>query len=182
MAAMSDKATAVQTAPEKKEPNAVKLIAPESIKDRINRTHQEIERRAFEFFEGDGGLFGRELDHWFKAEAELLHPVHVQISEADNVVRVQAEVPGFATKDLEVSVERHRLTITGKKESVEESKKGKTVYKEQCSNEILRVVDVPAEIDAAKATATLKDGILSLSLPKAVQVKEQVQKVEVKAT
>jgi HSP20 family protein len=178
---MSDKGTAVQTAPAARETATLKLVEPEKLIDRINRLHQEIERRAFQFFEGEGGLFGHELDHWFKAEAELLHPVHVQISETDDAVQVRAEVPGFTTKDIEVSIDKQRLTIAGKKESTEESKKGNAVYKEQCSNEILRVVDLPVEIDAAKATATLKDGVLSLSLPNAAQAREKTTKVEVKA-
>jgi len=130
---MSEKGTATQTA---LDPTALKLVEAETLFDRINRIRGSIARRAFELFEGDG--FSRELDNWFKAEAELLHPVHVQISESGDAVEVQAEVPGFSPKELEVSVEPGRITISGKKESTEERKKGTTVYKEYCSNEILR--------------------------------------------
>lgn len=71
----------------------------------MSRIHEAIARRAFEMFEGDRRLFGRELDHWFTTEAELLHPVHVQISEFDDAVKVQAEVPRFSPEELEGSVE-----------------------------------------------------------------------------
>ena len=37
---------------------------------------------------------------------------------------------------------------------------------ERCSDQILRVVDLPAEVDTERAVATLKDGILKLELPK----------------
>ena len=173
---MTEQSVAVQTA---QTPASLKVVEPKTLFDRINQMQQAIARRAFELFEGDGGLFGRDLEHWFKAEAELLHPVHVSITEADDALAVRAEVPGFGPNDLEVSIESRRLTIGGKKESREERKKGKTIYQERCSNEILRVIDLPAEVDATKATATLKNGVLSLGLPKTAKAK--VTKVEVKA-
>jgi HSP20 family molecular chaperone IbpA len=89
----------------------------------INRTHQNIARRAFEIFENDGGLFGHELDHWIKAEAELLHPVHMNITASDDALSVQAEVPSFHASELEASLEPQRLTISGKKETSKEGKK-----------------------------------------------------------
>jgi HSP20 family protein len=178
---MSERATALQKAPEIKEPGALKLVEPQTLFDRINRIHDAIARRAFELFEGKGGFLGRELEDWFKAETEFLHPVHVTISETDDALHVDAEVPGFDAKDLEVSVEPERLTISGKKQTTEETKAGKTIYKEQCSNEILRVVDLPTEIDTAKVTASLKNGVLALAMPKTAKAKATTTKVEVKA-
>src|SRR6185437_1227230 len=132
---------------------ALKVVEPKTLFERINSLHDAIARRAFAMFEKDGGFFGRDLDHWFKAEAEMLHPVHVKVTETGDAVELQADVPGFGSKDLEVSVEPGRVTISGKKESSGEHKKGKVVYSEQCSDEILRIVDLPAEVDATKATA-----------------------------
>ncbi len=84
---------------------------------------------------------------------------------------VRAEVPGFNTKELEINVEPNRLTIVGKHEPQEEKKKSKTIYSEQCAKEILRVVYLPADVDSSKASATLKDGILNIELPKAAHAK-----------
>lgn len=178
---MSAKATALEKTPETKEATGLKLVEPETLLARMKRIHDEIARRAFEIFEGNGGSFGRELEDWFKAETELLHPVHVNISETADALEVEAEVPGFEAKDLNVSIEPERLTISGKKETKEESKKGETIYKERCSNEILRVVDLPAEVDTGKVNATLKNGVLNLALPKAARPKASTTKVEVKS-
>jgi HSP20 family protein len=148
---------------------ALKIVEPQTLFDRINRLHDEIERRAFGHFERDG-RFGRDLEHWLRAEAEILHPVHVSISESGNAFHVSAEVPGFNVGELEVSLEPHRLTISGRRDSVKQrEKKGRLIYSEQCSSELLRIIDLPAEIDAAKTTATLKDGILELEMPKGAQ-------------
>lgn len=161
-------ATAMQPA---KTSVTVKQIETENVFNRIQQVYDSVARRAFDIFETNGRWFGRELDDWLQAESQLLHPVHLEIAESDDNLTVRAEVPGFSTKELEINVEPRRLTITGKHEAKEESKKGKTIYSERCAKEILRSFDLPAEIDSTKVTATLKDGILNIELPKAAHAK-----------
>ncbi|MFZ0636008.1 MAG: Hsp20 family protein [Candidatus Acidiferrales bacterium] len=174
---MSQTSSGAQLAPESK---TLKLVEPQTLFDRINRIHENIARRAFEIFESEGSLFGRELDQWFKAEAELLHPVHMTMTETDGALTVQAEVPGFNASELEVSIEPRRLTISGKKETTkEEQKKGKVIYKKQCSSELLRIIDLPTEVDATKTTAMLKNGVLELNMPKGNAAKSA--RIDVKA-
>jgi HSP20 family protein len=164
---MIEKGTATQLAPVT---TSVKLVEPGILLDRINRIHEGIERRAFELFQHNGGVPGRELDDWFKAEEELLHPVHMNLAESDGALTVAVEVPGFGADQLQVSLEPRRLMISGKKEtSREEEKKQTIVYREQCSDEILRIIDLPEDVDPAKATAILKHGVLELKLPKGTQ-------------
>jgi HSP20 family protein len=91
--------------------------------------------------------------------------------ESDGSFTVEAEVPGFTAKDLEINVEPRCLKIAGKRETKEEEKKGKAIRSEWCANQILRAVDLPADVDTAKASASLKDGILTIDLPKAAHAK-----------
>jgi HSP20 family protein len=149
----------------------VKQSTTDDVFDRIEETYNAIARRAFEIFDNNGRWLGHELEDWFRAESELLHPVHVEITETDNNLAVRAEVPGFTIKELTIDVEPRRLTITGKHEAQEESKKGKIVYSERCARQIMRVVTLPAEVDSSKVTATLKDGVLNLELPKVPHAK-----------
>jgi len=177
---MAEKGAATQTALEPasaKESVPVKATSNDLI-ERFNKAYDEIANRAFSIFENNGRSFGRDLEDWFKAETELFHPVHVNVAEAEGTVTVQAEVPGFEVKDLEVTLEPQRLIISGKRETKEETKKGKTIYNEQCSNEIFRAIALPAEVDASKATATLKNGVLELQAPKSA--KATTSRVEVK--
>ena len=139
--------------------------------DRIQQTYDSIARRAFEIFQSNGRWRGHELEDWLRAKSELLHPVHLEMKESDDDLTVRAEVPGFNAKELEINVEPNKLTIVGKHEAQEERKKAKTIYSERCAKEILRVVDLPAEVDSSKASATLKDGILNIELPKAPRAK-----------
>jgi len=154
-----------------KAPVAVKQSATGDVVDRIQQTYDEIARRAFEIFENNGRWLGNDLENWFRAESELLHPVHLEMAESEDNLTVRAEVPGFSTKELEINVEPRRLTIAGKHEALEESKKGKTIYSERCAKEILRVVDLPAEVDSSKVSAMLKHGVLNIELPKAAHAK-----------
>ncbi len=177
---MAEKGAATQTALESasaKDVVPVRTTSKDPI-ERFNKAYDDIANRAFSIFENDGRLSGRDLENWFKAETELFHPVHVNVAEADGTVTVVAEVPGFEVKDLEVTLEPQRLIISGERETKEETKKGKTVYQEQCSNEIFRAVSLPAEVDASKATATPKNGVLELQAPKSA--KAITGRVEVK--
>jgi HSP20 family protein len=160
---MAERSTAVQRA---QEPGIPKPVKFESLLDRMDDVFNDISKRAFEIFDGNGREFGRELDDWLKAETEFLHPVHIQLAESGESLDVRAEVPGFDEKDLEINVEPHRVTISGKRETNKEEKKGKTVYSETGCDQILRVVDLPAEVETDKVTATLKNGVLALTMPK----------------
>lgn len=163
-------ATSLAVQPAEERP--VRVTPMQNLVDRVNKMSQAIAQRAYEIFEGNGRRFGHDLDDWFKAEMDILHPVHVNVAESGDKLEVKAEVPGFNEKEIEVSVEPNRLTISGKRETeTAKEEKGKTVYSEFRSNQILRIVDLPASVDADKTIATLKNGILQLTMPKAVKAK-----------
>jgi HSP20 family protein len=155
-----------------KESEHIKLTTMNDFFDRVRATYDSIARRAYEIFESNGKRFGHDLDDWFQAESELLNPVRLEVREADDGLMVQAELPGFKADEIEVNVEARRLTITGKRETQDKLKKEKTIYAERRSDQILRVVDLPMEVDTGKVTATLKGGVLELKMPKAVSAKQ----------
>jgi HSP20 family protein len=140
--------------------------------DGIRQMLDDLARRAFSIFESNGRRLGNELADWLHAETEMFHPAHIQLKESGEGFTVRAEVPGFTAKDLEINVEGRQLTISGKREKHEERQDNKTVYSERCSDQILRTVELPADVNADATKATLKDGILELELPKAAPAKK----------
>ncbi len=150
----------------------MRLLPGSNLFDRIQDLSNSIARRAFEIFEDRGRAFGHDLEDWLRAESEFLHPIHLDIAESDDAVTVRAEVPGFSAEELEVGVEPHRLTISGKREANEERKSKKTIYSEHCQNQIFRAIELPAEVDSSKVTATLKDGVLELAMPKVTKTQK----------
>jgi HSP20 family protein len=130
-----------------------------------------IGRRAFEIFEGRGHAHGNDREDWFLAESELLTPVKFHISESGDQITARAELPGFNRQQIKVSVEPHRLSISGKAEPCEDHHSGKHADSVRHAQMMFRVIDLPAEIDLSKAKAAFNDGTLEVVLPKAVPVK-----------
>lgn len=156
-----------------------KIVKAEGLLDRMKELYHSIANRAYEFFAGRGYTDGHDLEDWLWAEKELLHPLPLEVKENDTEFTISAEVPGFEAEDLKVSIEPNRLIINGKVET--ESKKGhkKTAYTEFQRKEIFRTIDLPVTIKAEQATATLKNGILTLILPKVVS--SEPKEIEVKS-
>ncbi|HVA71519.1 MAG TPA: Hsp20 family protein [Candidatus Limnocylindrales bacterium] len=144
----------------------------EKLSDHVQELHDSITRRAYELFEHNGYSHGRDLDHWLDAEKEMLHPLPVELTETDDTLTLRAEVPGFRAEDLELSVEPRRLAISGKRETREETKSRRTIYHEHLSNQICRSVELPIEVDPSRADATIRDGVLELSMPKAPRARQ----------
>ena len=143
----------------------------ESITDfwqKINSVMKRIEQRAFQLFEERGRQDGHDMDDWFKAEAELLIPVPVKITEAHNEVRILAEVPGFTADELAYNLEKGLLTIQGTKQTQAEKVTDGTKYSESGSRMIYRRFALPHEVVPEKTEATLKNGALEIVVPKVV--------------
>ena len=94
---------------------------------------------------------------------------------SDNVVAV-VEIPGMRKEDIDISLHDGMLTIAGERES--SSSEGENAERtERFSGKFRRSISLPTRVDAGKVSATYKDGILTITLPKAEDAKPK--KVEV---
>ncbi|HEY8520487.1 MAG TPA: Hsp20/alpha crystallin family protein [Gammaproteobacteria bacterium] len=91
----------------------------------------------------------------------------VDICENDNEVIVRAEVPGVDKDNLDVSIADRTLTIKGRTREEQKEEREDYYRREIRSGEFSRSLLLPCEVDAEKASASLKDGIVELRLPKA---------------
>ena len=163
---MAPIAESIEPAKQAAPPAPLRIVRTQDLIQRMDQLSEKIAKRAFEIFENNGRILGRDLEDWFKAESELLRPVKVSVAESEFEITMRAEVPGFTEKELDIALEPRRFTITGKRESKKETKEERTTFTETTSEQILRIVDLPAGVDTDKATASLKDGILELRAPK----------------
>jgi HSP20 family protein len=138
-----------------------------------------IARRPFELLGSTPRFLTRELENWFKPETEAFRPIYLKFYETEEALMARAEVPGFTEKELNITVEPWRLTITAKRELKEEKKEPVSVYKEKL-NQFYRTVKLPVEIKPEGVKAVLKNGVLEFTMPKA-EVTKKVH-VEVKPT
>ena len=104
----------------------------------------------------------------------------VEIDEKDKEYCVKAELPGVKKEDLDIDLEKNRLTINAKKE--EEHKEDTKGYRksEFKYGEFSRTVYFPDEIDIEKTTAKLEHGILRIEAPKVNVEKVTTKKLEIK--
>ena len=103
----------------------------------------------------------------------------VNIWEDNENLYVEAEVPGLALDDIELLVTGDELTINGTRKDVREEQ-GLTYHRqERQKGRFSRVVPLPVDVDVERAEATLREGVLRLTLPKVAQAR--LRKIEVKA-
>lgn len=136
----------------------------------INRLRREMDR----LFEGSFEGFPRlTRDMW---SASAFPAVNVW-EDADHIY-IEAELPGFRLEDLELLVMGDELTIKGERKDVVDDN---VTYhrRERSTDSFSRVWRLPVEVDAVGVEATLRDGVLTVTLPKGEQAKPR--KIEVKA-
>ncbi len=90
----------------------------------------------------------------------------LNVSENNECFRITADLPGLERKDVTLALEENRLVLSGSRSDEKEEKGRNWFRKERVSGEFRRAVEFPCEIDAAKATAAMKDGVLTIDLPK----------------
>lgn len=128
---------------------------------------REMDRVFEDFFSGWGARRGG---------GEFVPPVDVHETESDVVVTM--EVPGLSATEIDISISSDVVTIRGEKKSEREEKGRNYHVLERSYGSFQRSVPLPAAVESDKAAASCKDGILTVSLPKAE--KARARKIEIK--
>jgi HSP20 family protein len=152
-----------------------RLVEPRTLLEHVQQTMETIRRRAYEIFESRGREDGRDLVDWFRASAELLRPVLVDLADDDGELKVTAEVPGFSAGDIELGVEPRRLVLSGTTETRTERKTGEALRSERKAESFLHSLNLPVAVDPDRASASLRNGVLTVTLPKAELAPAPVQ-------
>ena len=132
--------------------------------------HHEVNRLLEDVFRGFGVTsvpgFNRSLG-W----------PQVELAEADKDISVTAELAGLNEKDVDIQVEEGVLTIRGeKKAEVEDQEHG---YSERSYGRFERRIGLPRGIDRDKASATLRNGVLTVTLPRTEAANENVRRIPI---
>lgn len=107
-------------------------------------------------------------DHFFGGRGLAKEPfrVAVDIREEDDAFYVDAEVPGVAPEDVKVDVEKNVLTISGERKVEKEEHEGSFRRVERHYGSFSRSFTLPETVNADHIHADLKNGVLTLRLPK----------------
>ena len=129
-----------------------------------------------------------EIDRLFEAPlTELARTSHLLSGSApavdihedkDNFV-VKAELPGMKKEDIDVSLHDGSLSISGERKSEEKWEEAEVYRAERFFGRFQRTVALPAPVNASEIKAQYKDGILTVTLPKAEEAKPKQIDVQV---
>jgi HSP20 family protein len=100
----------------------------------------------------------------------------IEVTETDKEVKVTAELAGLDEKDVSVELANGMLTITGEKKSETEDKD--RIFSERYYGRFERRIPVE-EVDEDKVSATFKQGVLTVTMPKSPQAKSNVKHIAI---
>lgn len=104
----------------------------------------------------------------------------VDMFETDDHLVVKASAPGVKPENLDVTVKGETLTIKGETKEEQEKKEGQYYYHERRQGAFSRSLTLPFPIQSEKVEATFEHGVLTLTLPKAEEIKPRSIKVAIK--
>jgi len=114
---------------------------------------------------------------WLRDEMEPSFYPPLNAWEEGDAIKVEAEIPGVKIEEVEVSFDNGELTLKGEKKF--EGNESATLHRrERLYGSFSRTLRLPWEVMAEKISAELKDGVLTVTLPKAEAAKPR--KVAVK--
>jgi len=96
---------------------------------------------------------------------------------ADDII-LQTMVAGVKSDDLDVTITRDMVTLKGKRQSSQEVSEKDYFYRELYWGSFSRSILLPQEVDSDRSQATLKNGLLTIKLPKLDKAKTQKLKVK----
>jgi len=138
----------------------------------LESLRQDMNRMFDQFFRGDvladESFFGRD---WIPA---------VDVAENNDSYIIKAELPGMSKDDVKITLENNVLTIRGEKKNESEKKENNYHRVERSYGMFERSFTIPGSIKTNDIDAQYKDGVLTLTLPKAEEAKPKMIDVKVK--
>lgn len=136
----------------------------------FERMRRDIDRLWDSFFEGGLRRRAEGEEEWLPA---------LDLAETDNELVVKAEVPGMDPKDIDISLSDGMLTIKGEKKQEREEKESDYHLIERSYGAFTRSIHLPKQVQSDKISASYKNGILRITLPKSEEAKKKEIKIKV---
>lgn len=133
---------------------------------------REMDRLFSDFFpmadldDGDG-----------EARTSAVWAPRMDVSETNDAYHVRLDLPGMSKSDISVSVEDHRLSISGERKEEKEEKGENYVQMERVHGNFFRSVSLPAAATEQNIKASFNNGVLTVTVPKAEDSKPRKIKI-----
>lgn len=138
--------------------------------DRLSSLRDEMNRLFDVSFPGEGSRDASLFSGW--------SPALDVYQDKDNVF-VKAELPGMKKEEIDISLEKGVLSISGERKHEEESGEGENYRSERYFGKFHRSIALPTPFDAEHVKASYTDGVLTVKLPKSEEAKPKQIEVSV---
>src|SRR2546422_8679344 len=142
---------------------AVAIRKISSLLDEMNQMQERIMRRAYDTFERNGRLLGRDLDHWLQAERELVWKPALELRETDGEFVLEVAVSGGDPKGIDIEVTPEDIVLKADIQHDHKEKKGTLHICEFESGRMFRSIHLPKRINPDKVKAEFNNGLLRLT-------------------
>jgi HSP20 family molecular chaperone IbpA len=143
----------------------VPVTRKDSILDQVEQVRHRIAERAHDLFRQRKGLPGDPAVDWLAAEQETVWKPAVELRETNGIFTVVAALPGVEAKDIGVDVSVEDVVIKGSSAHSCSRTEGQVHRCEFATGELFRSVHFPKPVDAAKAKAEYRNGLLTVTVP-----------------
>jgi len=125
--------------------------------------------------------FFNEIPTTFKDDfgINLKSSVPVNIKETKDAYLLDVVAPGFEKNDFALNLDKNILTVSGEKKNESKSENAKEIRSEYSHQSFKRVFTLDEKIDGEKIEAKYVNGVLTLNLPKRVEVKASTKEISV---
>jgi len=158
--------------------DAVPVRKPSSILDQMKEMQDRIMRRAYEIFEQNGSMFGRDEENWAQAERELVWKPAFELTERDGQFQLEVAVSGVDAKDIDIEVTPQDIVLTSNTQHQHTQQKGIVHHCEFQPGKMFRAIHLPKKIDTDKVKAEIKNGLLRLTAQVAAGARAKTIKPE----
>ncbi len=100
-----------------------------------------------------------------------------EVLNADKMYCIRAEIPGMSKKDIDIELENNTLSISGDRKW---NDKDQNNYSEFSYGKFYKSFNLPEDVKENNIKASMKDGILSVQVPRLEKVKPEVKKIAIK--
>lgn len=151
------------------------MAVMQRLAEEMDRLFEDFGMRAPGFFARDRGPGRREAG---PTPAEWAPRVDVR--ERDGQLLVRADLPGMGKDDIKVEIDDDTLTIQGERKQEKKEEREGYRYSECSYGRFFRAIPLPEGVDASKATAEFRDGVLEVAMPAPRRQEPKARRLEVR--
>jgi HSP20 family molecular chaperone IbpA len=150
---------AMQTGTSPSRDTSVPVSVRKNDRQLSDRANDAVARRAYSLFLADGAADGKDMEHWLRAESEVL--THIpDIRESGASYTIAVRLPGFSPEEIAVNVDQNAAMIVADKSQTDGGADKGGISRES----LFLVANWPTAVDPATANANLRDNNLTVTV------------------